>query len=133
MLAIQLSSSVPLAEQVCLGIRRAIAAGELRAGNALPTVRQLANDLGINFNTVARAYRSLERQGLVRSRRGRGTRVTSSSQKPREPVRVARERLAGKIRDYLADARLAGLTQESVEHIIRHEVARLWPEEDDTK
>ncbi len=78
MLTIRLDSPVPLAEQIRLGIRQAIAAAELAPGDPLPAVRQLANDLGVNFNTVARAYRELEQEGLVISRRGRGTVVTSA-------------------------------------------------------
>lgn len=130
MLTIQLSSSVALAKQVSLGIRRAVAAGEIGVGNPLPTVRQLANDLGINFNTVARAYRDLGKQGLVRSIRGRGTVVVSIEETRREPEDVIEKRLSGDLRDFLANARLAGLPRDVVERIIRDEVTRLWSREE---
>ena len=126
MITIQLDSAVPLAEQVSLGIRRAIAEGELVQGDPLPTVRQLANDLGINFNTVARAYRDLENQGLARSIRGRGTVVAAIQETRREPARVVEKRLSGNMRDLLATARLAGLSKKAVENIIQNEVTRLW-------
>jgi len=129
MLTIRLDSPVPLAEQIRLGIRREIASGELKPGDGLPPVRQLAGDLGVNFNTVARAYRDLEQEGLVTSVRGRGTLVASSTETRREPGTVVRARLADRIRNILSDARLAGLTRESVQRIMQQETAAFWTEE----
>ncbi|MEW6278583.1 MAG: GntR family transcriptional regulator, partial [Candidatus Eremiobacterota bacterium] len=73
MIRIQVDSTVPLVEQLQQELRRAIARGEVGPGDPLPPVRQLAADLGINWNTVARAYRALELEGLVSTARGRGT------------------------------------------------------------
>ena len=129
MLTIRLDSPVPLAEQIRLGIRREIASGKLKPGDALPPVRQLAGDLGVNFNTVARAYRDLEQEGLVTSVRGRGTLVASSTETRREPGTVVRARLADRIRNVLSDARLAGLPRESVQRIMQQELAAFWTEE----
>lgn len=129
MLTIRLDLPVPLAEQIRLGIRREIASGELKPGDALPPVRQLAGDLGVNFNTVARAYRDLEQEGLVTSVRGRGTLVASSTETRREPGTVVRARLADRIRNVLSDARLAGLTRESIQRIMQQEIAAFWIEE----
>jgi len=127
MITVNLNSSTPLNEQLCLGIRRAIAMSELMVGDPLPSVRQLANDLGINFNTVARAYRDLEKQGLLNSIRGRGTVVASNEETRREPEAVVERRLSEDLRDLLASAQLAGLPKEVVERIIRGELIRLWP------
>jgi len=66
----------PLYAQLERAIRAAIATGRLQAGDKLPTVRQLAVDLRINANTVARVYGELERSGAVVTRRGVGTFVT---------------------------------------------------------
>lgn len=63
----------PLYAQLEQGIRLAVATGELRAGDQLPTVRQLAVDLRINANTVARVYLALEREGVLLTKRGVGT------------------------------------------------------------
>ncbi len=63
----------PLYHQLERSIRFAIATGKLRAGDQLPTVRQLAVDLRINANTVAKVYAELERAGVVETRRGVGT------------------------------------------------------------
>lgn len=69
----------PLYAQLDRAIRAAIATGRLVAGGRLPTVRQLAVDLRVNANTVARVYAELERSGLLETRRGVGTFVASSS------------------------------------------------------
>jgi GntR family transcriptional regulator len=67
----------PLYHQLERSIRFAIATGKLAIGDQLPTVRQLAVDLRINANTVARVYTELERSGVVETRRGVGTFVTA--------------------------------------------------------
>ncbi len=126
MLTIHLDSPVPLAEQIRLGIRQAIAAAELAPGDPLPAVRQLANDLGVNFNTVARAYRELEQEGLVISRRGRGTVVTSASETVTSPASEVEARLADGLRCLLADARLAGVASETLRRLIDTEMTHLW-------
>lgn len=66
-------SPTPIYAQIIDKVRRAIASGELRPGDQLPTVRQLAVDLRVNANTVARAYMDLERLGVIETRRGKGT------------------------------------------------------------
>lgn len=64
---------VPIYRQIVDAIRAALSMGRLRMGEQLPTIHALAKRLGINPNTVARAYRELEREGHLVSRRGRGT------------------------------------------------------------
>lgn len=129
MLTIQLDSNIPLTDQVRRGIRQAIASRELAPGDPLPTVRQLAVDLGINLNTVARAYRQLEAEGLVTAVRGRGTVVKSSRELFREPVETVRRRLADEIRNLLASARLAGLSKEQAQGLVSREAEAFWTEE----
>lgn len=63
----------PAYRQIVAALRSALEAGELSAGDQLPPVRAAAAELGINFNTVARAYRVLEKEGVLESHRGRGT------------------------------------------------------------
>jgi GntR family transcriptional regulator len=65
--------SRPIYRQIAEEVQRGIATGVLRADEALPAVRQLAADLGLNPNTVQHAYRRLEQEGVVYVRRGRGT------------------------------------------------------------
>jgi GntR family transcriptional regulator len=71
--AIDASDPTPLYAQLERAIRVAIATGRLRAGDKLPTVRQLAVDLRINANTVAKVYGELERTGVLETRRGVGS------------------------------------------------------------
>jgi len=76
------SSSIPLIHQIARQIRARIARGELGAGEALPPVRELGLHLAVNFNTVAKAYRLLEKEGLVTIRRGLGASVGGLSTLP---------------------------------------------------
>jgi GntR family transcriptional regulator len=73
MFAIDVSDPLPLYAQLERAIRVAIATGRLRVGDRLPTVRQLAVDLRINANTVAKVYAELERAGVLGTQRGVGT------------------------------------------------------------
>lgn len=79
LIEIDLSSPVPAYEQIAAEIRALLVAGELRAGDRLPTVRQLAIDLAVHHNTVAQAYRILADEGWLDLRRGRGARVLPRS------------------------------------------------------
>jgi len=95
-LEIDTHSPVPIYEQIIDGIQRSVRRGELVPGSPLASVRQLACDLEINANTVARAYRTLEQEGMLETAGRRGTRVAAGA-----PDR-AREALIGRI-DELAD------------------------------
>ena len=82
LLAVDPTHPTPIYVQVDQGIRAAIATGRLGLGAQLPTVRQLAVDLRVNANTVARVYVDLERAGVVETRRGVGTFVASRQPAP---------------------------------------------------
>ena len=129
MLTIDLDSTVPIVEQIHAAIRHAIAAGEIQPGQSLPTVRQLADDLGINLNTVARAYRLVEGDGLVNSIRGRGTVVRSAREAPAIAERSVRERIGRTIRELVSDARLAGLKRGQLESLFLEQARAQWPKE----
>lgn len=77
--AVDTHSPTPPYEQLRTQLEELIRGGVLAPGQRLPPLRQLAADLGLAVGTAARAYKELEAQGLVRSRRGAGTRVASSS------------------------------------------------------
>jgi DNA-binding transcriptional regulator YhcF (GntR family) len=74
-LQIDLSSPLPASEQIVRGLRATLLAGRFRPGDQLPSVRQLALDLGVHHNTVAGAYRQLAEEGWLNLRRGRGATV----------------------------------------------------------
>lgn len=70
-------SGTPIYEQIVEEVRRRIHSGQLKPGDQLPTVRQLALELRVNFNTVARAYRILDEAGMISTQQGRGTYILS--------------------------------------------------------
>lgn len=129
MITIQLNSPVPLLDQIVAAVRSAIAMGTVKPGDPLPTVRQLAADLGVNQNTVARAYRELEAAGLVSSVRGRGTVVTASAETKTQPE-ARRVELTERLRTLLADAKLAGLSRGEIQAFLQQHVSQFWQEED---
>lgn len=85
--AIEPSSPIPIYAQIVAQVRAGVASGELRPDDALPSVRQLAAELRVNPNTVAQAYRELEREGVAYVQRGQGTFVAALG-----PERRAEER-----------------------------------------
>lgn len=125
MIRIDVASTVPLEEQIAAAIRQAIAAGGVRAGDELPSARQLAADLGVHWNTVARAYRRLADEGLVRGGHGRRTIVEDPARRRLAPRQQTRARLRAQLRTVLADARLGGLPMDDVEEIWRGELRQL--------
>ena len=111
--AIDPTDPTPIYAQLDRALRAAIAAGRLRPGDQLPTVRQLAVQLRINANTVARVYAALERDGVFETRRGVGTFVSTAPTRPvpqRERERLLRT-FATRI---LADAEAQGFSLEDV-------------------
>jgi GntR family transcriptional regulator len=111
-LSIDLHSGVPVYRQLIDQVRGGIAAGSLRPGDQLPTVRQLAVDLAINPNTVMRAYRELELGGLLETHQGTGTFI---SNKKLEKKTAERERQLGQMAgEFAARAGAAGFTLEEV-------------------
>lgn len=126
MLTIQLNSSVPITDQIAAGLRRAIASGVVEAGAPLPTVRQLAGDLGVNLNTVARAYRALEAQGLCETRGRRGTQVIAT----RMIASVAKQASADldqRLSSIAADATLAGVTRAQLAKLFTSQLDTFLP------
>jgi len=103
----------PIYAQLERGLRAAIASGRLGAGDQLPTVRQLAVDLRVNANTVARVYGELERAGVIETRRGGGSFVTATPTQARPP-REHERRLRAFVTRVLADADAAGFTLEDI-------------------
>ncbi len=110
-------SPVPIYRQIIDSICRGVAAGTLSPGDRLPSVRELAARLLVNPNTVARVYRDLERDGLLETRRGTGTFISShaASLAQGERRRLVRERLAEAARDI----RAFGLSTEEALDLLR--------------
>lgn len=113
-------SPTPLYAQIAGRLRVAVAAGELRPGEALPSVRQLAARLRVNPATVAQAYRELESEGFVEMRQGAGTFVREVV-----PERRARERTKqalALVRRMVAEAGRLGLSTKELAEAIQQEL-----------
>src|SRR4051812_44860933 len=85
LIALDVHDRTPIYTQMERSLRAAIAAGRLKVGDQLPTVRQLAVQLAVNANTVARVYSQLEREGVFETRRGVGTFVRANATQARSP------------------------------------------------
>nr|PZN29894.1 MAG: GntR family transcriptional regulator [Actinomycetota bacterium] len=105
-------SPVPPYEQIRAQLARSITERRLPVGARLPTIRQLARDLGLALNTVARAYRELEQAGLVETRGRSGTFVTPAGDASRERVRQAAS-------EYAATALRCGIDAREALEIVR--------------
>lgn len=103
----------PIYAQLERGLRAAIATGRLGAGDQLPTVRQLAVDLQVNANTIARVYSELERAGVIETRRGVGSFISATPAQAHPPKQHER-RLRAFVTRVLADADAAGFTIDDV-------------------
>lgn len=110
----------PMYRQVVDGIKELIARGELAAGSGLPPVRQVAADLGVNLNTIAFAYRQLQKEGLIRIRHGSGAVVVSHV-----TGQTVAERQHAKVRAALTDLLLAGLSRAEVLAIVNNVLSSL--------
>jgi GntR family transcriptional regulator len=110
-------SPMPVYAQLCEQVLAAVAGGRLSRGGQLPSVRDVAAELGINPNTVNRAYAELEREGVVETRRGRGTYVAL----PR-PRGSPLTQLAEIAKRFVARARALGYDGTQILRAVRREV-----------
>jgi len=107
----------PIYQQVADGIKELIAHGRLPEGASLPPVRQLAADLGVNLNTIATAYRELQKDGLIAVKHGSGSVVTSRKTNER-----SQDELLRPLRTALTELILAGLSPAKIETIVMREL-----------
>jgi GntR family transcriptional regulator len=113
LLTIDSRDATPIYAQIERSLRAAIASGRLRPGDQLPTVRQLAVELQVNANTVARVYSDLERAGVIETRRGVGSFITATPAQA-HPPREHERRLKTFVTRVLADIDRAGFTVQEV-------------------
>jgi GntR family transcriptional regulator len=113
LVGIDTKDRTPIYAQLDRGLRAAIATGRLGVGEQLPTVRQLAVDLRINANTVARVYAELERAGVIETRRGVGSFVVATPQQAHPPDHHRRQ-LRNFVTRVIADAAAAGFSIDDV-------------------
>jgi GntR family transcriptional regulator len=109
-------SGVPPYLQIVQQVRQALRMGVLNVGEQLPTVREVVAAVAVNPNTVLKAYRDLEREGLVEARAGQGTFVR---RRPPGPPPGTHSRLGRSLARWVREARDAGLDDESIESLLR--------------
>lgn len=121
---IDFRSSRPIYLQIVDQVQRMIASGDLQEGDQLPTVRQLAAELRVNFNTVARAYRILDEAGLISTQHGRGTYVW---QRPSPQIlnQLRLQSLQEMTRHYLSEALHLGFSLEEIRQAFYQEAEQI--------
>jgi GntR family transcriptional regulator len=123
---IDLTSKIPIYVQIIDQVKHMIVTGELRPDDQLPTVRQLATDLRVNFNTIARAYRMLDDEGLISTQHGRGTYILPLPNEENGEL-LRRQDLEWLTRHYLNDVAQLGYSTEDVNQILAKYI-QLWEE-----
>ena len=121
-LELDFRSGIPIYLQVVERIQERIASGLITPGAQLPTVRSLALELRVNFNTVARAYRILDETGIISTQQGRGTYVMSIPP-PEVSEQIRQNALKALTQRYLTDAERLGASLEEVDQILKDQVA----------
>lgn len=115
MFSIDFTSRVPIYEQICNNIIRLASAGAFASGDKLPPVRTVAQEIGVNPNTVAKAYRELESNGYIYSTVGRGTFLTDKLTKNA----ACKEMALKSFREAAAQAELYGVSEQELLDIVK--------------
>jgi GntR family transcriptional regulator len=118
------SSGVPIYLQLMEQVKHAIETGALRPGEQLPSIRPLAEELVVNPNTVAKAYRELEHDGVIELRQGAGAFVSDKAptKKDADKLRAAQATVAGAIEKL----RSRGVTDEEIRRLVEAELAGVY-------
>ncbi len=121
--AIDPAGGVAVYEQIVRQVKFAVARGAVKPGEMIPSVRELARELAVNPNTVARAYRQLQTDGVLASVRGTGLEVAARARDRcrRETVELIRARL----RQVLLEARQSQLSADELEELVRTELSAI--------
>lgn len=114
-------SGTPIYAQIVELVRQKVVSGELKPGDQLPTVRALALELRVNFNTVARAYRLLDEAGIISTQQGRGTYILDVPP-PEQTDKLRQQALAALTRDYLNEAFHLGCSREEINKTLNEQL-----------
>jgi GntR family transcriptional regulator len=126
-LEIDFRSGIPIYLQVVERIKERLAAGQLKPGDQLPTVRSLALDLRVNFNTIARAYRIMDESGIISTQQGRGTYILEvPSLEVSESIRL--KALEDLTQRYITDAERLGVSPEEL-NVVLNKRLNQWEED----
>lgn len=123
LISVENNNGLAIYEQIVRQIKFSVASGAIRVGEFIPSVRELAKQIAVNPNTVARAYRDLQSDGVLESVRGKGLQVT---QKAPDLCRVERRSLIQhRLRAVLEEAHQSGLTRKELRALTQEELSRL--------
>jgi GntR family transcriptional regulator len=118
---IDFESGVPIYMQLIDRIKQMVANGQLQPGQQLPTMRQLAADLRINYNTVGRAYLILDQEGVISTQQGRGTYVASRLDEA-QVQKLRMDKLRSMIGRVIHEACVLGYSNEEIELIVEEQL-----------
>ena len=121
------SNGLAIYDQIVRQIKFAVAGEVIRPGELVPSVRELARSLAVNPNTVARAYRGLQADGVLAGVRGTGLEVTSQAPKHCRQQRL--KLIQQRLRSMLAEAEQSGLGRDKIRSLIDEELTRLQRKE----
>lgn len=108
---IDFNAAYPIYEQVIGEIKKELVRGELKAGDKLPSQRNLARKIDVNPNTVQRAYREMEQRGLVETKRGRGTFIKDDE---KVMIEIKREMADTAVREFIEEMISLGFNQDNI-------------------
>lgn len=114
-------SGTPIYTQIVEQVKQQVISGQLEPGDQLPTVRALALELRVNFNTVARAYRLLDEAGIISTQQGRGTYILEVPP-PERTNKLRHQALKALTRDYLSEAFRLGCSQEEIQKALKEQL-----------
>jgi GntR family transcriptional regulator len=123
---VDLDAAVPVYQQIADGLRALIARGALNHGAELPSVRQLGAQVGVNLNTVARAYRILAEEGLVDLKQGAAAHVLAATPRGSSNLVLLDDDARRKLSDLFSRWRLKGATQREIERALREAAAEFF-------
>ena len=119
-------SGLPIYIQIMNQIEQQVSGGMLKPGDQLPTVRALASELRINFNTVARAYRLLDEAGVISTQQGRGTYILVKPP-PEIEKKLREETLEALARQYIGEGKRLNFSNTELSQIVRDQL-KSWKE-----
>ncbi len=125
-LQIDFRSGLPIYIQIVNQVQAQIAGGILKPGDQLPTVRALAEELRVNFNTVARAYRILDEARIISTQQGRGTYITEIPP-PKVTEKLRKEALEVLTQRFISEAERLDFSREEIMEMVRDQVTS-WKE-----
>lgn len=125
-LLLDFHSGLPIYSQIVNQIQSQLVNGILKPGDQLPTVRALASELRVNFNTVARAYRILDEARIISTQQGRGTYITEIPP-PEVTEKLRKESLTELTKRYISEAYRLGFSEREVSQMVKDSL-KLWKE-----